>query len=143
MARFANPALMHRTRQIAMDGSQKLPQRLLAPIARRLDRGQGIDALALAVAAWMRWQDGHDDAGLALAVQDPLAAITAEAVRRGGTPLERVTNLLRIGTIFPARLAQDEALRAPLVAHLARLEDLGADAAIADSREASRVSEGR
>lgn len=143
MARFANPALMHRTRQIAMDGSQKLPQRLLAPIARRLDRGQGIDALALAVAAWMRWQDGHDDAGLAFAVEDPLAAITAEAVLRGGTPRERVTNLLRIGTIFPARLAQDEAFRAPLVAHLARLEDLGADAAIADSREASRVSEGR
>jgi Mannitol dehydrogenase C-terminal domain/Mannitol dehydrogenase Rossmann domain len=32
IARFANPALAHRTRQIAMDGSQKLPQRLLGPI---------------------------------------------------------------------------------------------------------------
>ena len=27
--RFANPALQHRTWQIAMDGSQKLPQRML------------------------------------------------------------------------------------------------------------------
>ncbi|HAD85642.1 MAG TPA: mannitol dehydrogenase, partial [Brevundimonas sp.] len=33
MARFSNSALMHRTRQIAMDGSQKLPQRLLAGAA--------------------------------------------------------------------------------------------------------------
>ncbi len=32
IARFANPALKHKTRQIAMDGSQKLPQRMLAGI---------------------------------------------------------------------------------------------------------------
>lgn len=29
IARYSNPALRHRTRQIAMDGSQKLPQRML------------------------------------------------------------------------------------------------------------------
>ena len=65
MARFADPALQHRTRQIAMDGSQKLPQRLLAPIAARRERGLGVEMLALAVAAWMRWQGGRDDAGAA------------------------------------------------------------------------------
>ncbi len=32
IARFANPALKHKTWQIAMDGSQKLPQRMLAGI---------------------------------------------------------------------------------------------------------------
>src|SRR5207237_4935607 len=56
MGRFANSALNHRTRQIAMDGSQKLPQRLLSGIVARLERGQPVDMLALAVAAWMRWQ---------------------------------------------------------------------------------------
>ena len=44
--RFRNPALPHRTRQIAMDGSQKLPQRLLATVrarlaGRRVDRPSG------------------------------------------------------------------------------------------------------
>src|SRR4029079_15131509 len=39
MARFANPALRHRTHQIAMDGSQKLPQRLVAPWRARLEAG--------------------------------------------------------------------------------------------------------
>jgi len=34
--RFGNPALRHRTAQIAMDGSQKLPQRLLAHCATAL-----------------------------------------------------------------------------------------------------------
>src|SRR3954463_3295082 len=35
LERFANPALKHRTWQIAMDGSQKLPQRLLGGRAHR------------------------------------------------------------------------------------------------------------
>ena len=36
--RFANPAIKHRTWQIAMDGSQKLPQRLLGTIRDGLER---------------------------------------------------------------------------------------------------------
>src|SRR6185369_15860514 len=36
LQRFSNPALHHRTWQIAMDGSQKLPQRLLATMQDRL-----------------------------------------------------------------------------------------------------------
>src|SRR3546814_9633273 len=91
MARFANPALMHRTRQIAMDGSQKLPQRLLATLAAR--RGQRSPALSLAVAAWMRWQAGVDDAGAAHTVDDPLAARTATAL--DGTRSEEHTSELQ------------------------------------------------
>ncbi|XPE44710.1 hypothetical protein ACNKHV_13850 [Shigella flexneri] len=36
--RFANPALKHKTWQIAMDGSQKVPQRMLAGIRIHLGR---------------------------------------------------------------------------------------------------------
>jgi fructuronate reductase len=46
LQRFRNPAIRHRTWQIAMDGSQKLPQRLLGTIRDRLARGQSIDTLA-------------------------------------------------------------------------------------------------
>ena len=46
LERFRNPALKHRTWQIAMDGSQKLPQRLLGTIRDRLKAGQGIERLA-------------------------------------------------------------------------------------------------
>ncbi len=37
--RFSNPSLRHRTWQIAMDGSQKLPQRLLDPVRLHLQNG--------------------------------------------------------------------------------------------------------
>jgi fructuronate reductase len=118
MTRFANAALQHRTRQIAMDGSQKLPQRLLAPIAARLERGQSIDALVLAVAAWMRWQGGRDDAGAAFAVDDPMA----EETRRRPEPRA----LLGIDAIFPPSLAADARFVEAVTAAYARLAASGA-----------------
>ena len=72
--RFANPALAHRTRQIAMDGSQKIPQRWLATVRDRLARGEPIERLALAVAAWLHFLRGVDEAGQRYTIDDPLAA---------------------------------------------------------------------
>lgn len=73
LPRFENPALGHRTRQIAMDGSQKIPQRLLAPIAERLARGEPFDRLALGVAAWIHFLRGYDERGEAYPIEDPMA----------------------------------------------------------------------
>ena len=77
MDRFANPALRHSTHQIAMDGSQKLPQRLVAPWRQRLERGLPSPMIELAVAAWMAWQRGSDMQDRRFAVDDPLAERTA------------------------------------------------------------------
>ncbi len=107
LRRFANPGLQHRTVQIAMDGSQKLPQRLLAPISARLAKGQGIETLALVVAAWMRWQRGRTDAGEAFVVDDPLASETARRLAGLDDPVEQVRALLGIEAIFPPALAAD------------------------------------
>jgi len=128
MQRFANSALNHRTRQIAMDGSQKLPQRLLAPIIVRLERSQPVDTLALAVAAWMRWQEGRDDSGTPFVVDDPLAPRTAgsENLTTGGA----VAGLLAIDAIFPPLLAEHDGFRRTLTGALAALRAKGARAAI-------------
>lgn len=107
MARFSNSALMHRTRQIAMDGSQKLPQRLLAGAAERLTAGQGIEAMALGVAAWMRWQEGVTESGEAVVVDDPLAARTAELIAASENDEAEVRALLTLSAVFPTALATD------------------------------------
>jgi fructuronate reductase len=80
LQRYANPALQHQTRQIAMDGSQKLPQRLLGSVRDRLNADQPIERLALAVAAWLHYLRGVDEAGRAHEIQDPLAGALAEAM---------------------------------------------------------------
>jgi fructuronate reductase len=130
MGRFANPALQHRTRQIAMDGSQKLPQRLLSTISARLQRDQSIEALGLAVAAWMRWQAGRDDAGQAFAVDDPLAARTRELVEGASQPANAVRALLTLSAVFPAQLAADPRFVGVVAKHAERLAEGGALSAI-------------
>ncbi|MGT2464871.1 mannitol dehydrogenase family protein [Mesorhizobium atlanticum] len=51
--RFSNTALAHRTAQIANDGSQKLPQRIVASALARLEAGLLPEHLSLVVAAWI------------------------------------------------------------------------------------------
>ncbi len=73
LQRFANPALAHRCTQIAMDGSQKIAQRWLATLRERLAAGAPIAHLALALAGWLHFLRGHDEAGQRYAIEDPWA----------------------------------------------------------------------
>jgi len=60
LARFANPALNHRLAQIAMDGSQKVPQRWLATLAEQQGRGRRCPSILSALAAWLRHLRGNN-----------------------------------------------------------------------------------
>ncbi|MGX9354664.1 mannitol dehydrogenase family protein [Roseobacteraceae bacterium S113] len=82
MTRFANPAIDHRCLQIAMDGSQKLPQRILAPAADLLQQGDPATSCARAIATWMRFLHGHSLNGAALPLDDPQAE-TLRALPKG------------------------------------------------------------
>jgi fructuronate reductase len=113
VTRFGNPALPHRTQQIAMDGSQKLPQRLLGTVRDNLHAGRSVDMLALAVAGWMRYVGGRDEAGNAIKVSDPLAdefaRIAADSgIHDGGEPPALARELMGIRAIFGDDLAADQ-----------------------------------
>ena len=136
--RFANPALGHRCRQIAMDGSQKLPQRLLGTIRDRLKRGASIDALSLAVAAWIRYVRGVDEKGAAYEVQDPLAARLRPLA--AGEAKEAVDRVLGVTEVFGNDLPKNDVFRAALIGWLARLDRDGAQKTVEFAR-APRVTE--
>ncbi|MFC7396022.1 mannitol dehydrogenase family protein [Chelatococcus sp. GCM10030263] len=130
--RFRNRALKHRTWQIAMDGSQKLPQRLLGTIRDRLDRGMPIARHALAVAAWMRYVTGVDERGNPIDVRDPLAGDFAAIARDAGPVAERLAPaLLGLRAIFGEELAADERFRAAVTQALSALYAKGAKATVA------------
>jgi fructuronate reductase len=131
LARFANPALQHRLRQIAMDGSQKLPQRLLGTLTERLRRAEPVPALTLAVAAWMRYVTGRAEDGQSYSIDDPLAARLAAAVNRAGpTATALAGELLAITEIFGAELPAHTTFRAALVRELDALLRQGARATL-------------
>lgn len=72
--RFKNPALNHLTWQIAMDGSQKLPQRILDTIRDNITANRPYDSLVKCVAGWMQYASATDLNGNEIDVRDPLAA---------------------------------------------------------------------
>jgi len=138
LERFGNPALQHRTWQIAMDGSQKLPQRLLGTVRDRLQAGAPIACLALGVAGWMRYVAGVDESGRPIDVRDPMAAELAAIAARAGRSAERLAPaLLDIESIFGADLPRDPRFAEPVTTALDRLLTLGAKRTVGSLAEAT------
>ena len=134
MERYANPALKHRTWQICMDGSQKLPQRLLGSIRDRLAMGAPIDRLVMGVAGWMRYVTGIDEHGQPIDVRDPLSARLRTIADDAGLVAERLAPaLLAVHEIFAPELAADPRFRAAVTRALARIIAKGAKAAVRES----------
>jgi len=130
--RFENPALRHRTWQICMDGSQKLPQRLLGSIRDRLAAGAPVDRLVMGVAGWMRYVTGIDEQGKAIDVRDPLANRLRTVADQAGLNAERLAPaLLEIREIF-GDLAADPRFRAAVSNALAHIIAKGAKAVVAE-----------
>ncbi|MGH2892782.1 MAG: mannitol dehydrogenase family protein, partial [Solirubrobacteraceae bacterium] len=128
LTRFANPALRHRTIQIAMDGSQKLPMRLLGTIRDRRRAGAEPVAASLGVAAWMRFVSARrSDGGRALTVDDPLAGEIADRLGGREDPVPVVDTLLEMDQVFNEELAADAAWRDLLIDHLRSLARDGAE----------------
>jgi fructuronate reductase len=133
MERFANPALKHRTWQIAMDGSQKLPQRLLNTIRDRLAAGAPIRRLARGVAAWMRYTTGTDERGRPIDVRDPLAERLRNLASAAGPSANRLAPaMLGIREVFDDDLPSDPRFTRPVTEALDTLFQKGACAAVAN-----------
>lgn len=124
-ARFRNSALQHRTWQIAMDGSQKLPQRLLNTIRDRIDEGAPYDRLALAVAGWMTYAGGKTPSGAAIDVRDPMADRTAAIREQADGDLDALLGgFLKLGECF-GDLARDDGFARTVRSQLAALHEQG------------------
>jgi len=125
LQRFANPALQHQTHQIAMDGSQKLPQRLLGTVRDRTEAGRSYDRVALAIAGWIHYLGGADETGATHEIVDPLSAALTE--RLG--PLARsvhdgVAHIVAFEPVF-GDLGRDVRFITAVARHLVSLRQRG------------------
>ena len=136
--RYRNPAIRHRTWQIAMDGSQKLPQRILGTVSDNLDRGVVPLGLGLAVAGWMRYVGGIDERGAPIDVRDPLAERLRAASESAASPQDAVTALLSIRDVFPRTVAEDPRFRDAVTEAYGRITRDGAREAVKAYLDARR-----
>ncbi len=132
LARYANPALAHRTHQIAMDGSQKLPQRLLGTLRDRLTRQLPVTRMALGLAAWMHYLRGVDELGQSYGIDDPHAAALTALYQQSlaqGVNTQTVHAMLAYAPVF-GDLAGNAALTTALLPLLQSLPAHGVSATL-------------
>jgi fructuronate reductase len=123
LARFRNPAIRHLLAQIAWDGSQKLPFRVLNTIVEALAAGRPIDRLCVPIAAWFHFIRRKANKGEA--ITDPMAETLASIGRRcTGDPQHDVQAFLSLERFWPQQLATNEQVRAALVRAYERLSSI-------------------
>lgn len=131
LRRFENPTLAHRTQQIAMDGTQKVPVRWLPALRESLAAGVERPQLERAVAAWLHYlATGRGDSGEALLISDPGAAALAARVRQAANDTDAANAALAHGAVFGSE-PWPPAFVARLARHLSTLRQGGMTALLA------------
>jgi fructuronate reductase len=106
LRRFENPAMRHLLAQIAWDGSQKLPIRILGTIIDALRAGRSVARLTVPVAAWMHFIRARARDGIAIV--DPLATQLADlGLQASGGAAHDLPLYLALPGVFPAVLTQE------------------------------------
>lgn len=124
-ARFRNPAIHHKLSQIACDGSQKLPYRLLDTIIEACAADIPMERFVVPIAAWILYLERQARAGIPIA--DPLAEQLTELAASGTS----VDAILDLNAVFPQRLSGDPVFRRAVIAAACTMRTRGVAASLA------------
>ncbi len=128
--RYANSALAHQTRQIANDGSQKLPQRIVAAALSRLKDAGPADHLALVIAAWIAACAERGGRLPPAHFTDPLDKQMTQLLDRTLPPAETVEAAFELAG-FALGAPERDGLKALAAQHLGLIRDRGISATLA------------
>jgi fructuronate reductase len=113
-----------------MDGSQKLPQRILETVTYLLKNEKSFTGMSLAVAAWMQFVSGIDLNGKTIDVRDPMADDFAAIFKKSKTSEKYVEALLNIKEVFPVQLRESSVFKKEIQTAYNLLSQFGSTGAI-------------
>lgn len=122
--RFNNVSLKHTLQQIAMDGSQKIPQRWLTTISACISDGIGVPCLTFALAGWIAYLRKSGSGADSDEVNDPLFETLMEAVIRVPADVA-VTRVLNLGMFSGQMQIVRDHLSSDLICNLQQIEKAG------------------
>jgi fructuronate reductase len=132
LERFGNPTLDHKVHQIAMDGSQKIPQRWPPSVSGAMQRGLPVDHLAFAAAAWLRYLQGADERGARYVIDDPMAEdLRSLAQQHAGNAAATVAAIATMPSIWGDRLPHEVDWLARVTHWLTAIQTRGMQPALA------------
>ncbi|HUZ18468.1 MAG TPA: mannitol dehydrogenase family protein [Spirochaetia bacterium] len=126
--RFSNPAIADQVLRLAQDGSKKIPNMILEPIGEILDDGRSCPRASFALAAWIRFLEGTDEAGEPIPIDDPQGPALQAAARQ--TRAGGVSQFLGIGSVFPESISRSETLRRAVSESLSAIRSKGMRSAL-------------
>jgi fructuronate reductase len=106
--RFRNPSIAHETFQIAMDGSEKMPQRIFAALSDARALKNDTRPFAFAIAAWLRHISGATHDCDAYELRDPRAKELSKVVM-DAQPHDLLQSLVDLNVV-QSDLTKDNAL---------------------------------
>ncbi|WP_068115803.1 mannitol dehydrogenase family protein [Tropicimonas marinistellae] len=93
LSRFANPMIGDTIPRLTRDGSERQPKFILPTLQDALVDGGSIGGIALELALWCRYCQGHDETGHSINVEDPRAAdLKRRAEHSGANPQDFIGN---------------------------------------------------
>lgn len=141
LQRFANPTLLHSVHQIAMDSSQKIPQRWPPTVALQMRAGKGYEHIAFAAAAWMRYLQGRDEAGSIYALSDPMAGqLQPLAIAHANDPVACVKAISAFESVWGKDLPANKVWQGRVTHWLTQINALGVLKAVASLNQIHAAS---
>ena len=141
LQRFANPELKHSVHQIAMDSSQKIPQRWPPTVALQMQSGASFEHIAFGAAAWMRYLQGRNEAGVTYALSDPMAEqLQPLAVAHANDPAAGVKALSAFESVWGKDLPTNAVWQGRVTHWLTQIHALGVLKAVASLNQAHAAS---
>lgn len=126
--RFSNSNVKHKTAQIAMDGSQKLPQRAIDPYITLQERGVSISCLPITIAGWIHYTLAQATNGET--IHDPLASIYQEIATSQVESVEKARAMLAIEAIFGDYPKSNSIFLEQVLAAFQAIESKGIDSVV-------------
>ncbi|MBC8718636.1 mannitol dehydrogenase family protein [Ochrobactrum sp. Marseille-Q0166] len=132
--RFSNPSIAHETRQIAADGTEKMPQRIFAPAIDMLEKSGDVALFAFATAAWMRYGLGYNDDGDTYHLADPRSEEISKAVCGASNAVDIFEAYAGLRDLLPQTL-KDAPFAVQVQNHLQSMLSEGMVAAVAKASQ--------
>ncbi|TVQ18608.1 MAG: mannitol dehydrogenase family protein [Spirochaetaceae bacterium] len=127
--RFSNSAIRDQVSRLAIDGSRKIPNSVADPLREMLIAGLPTGHIAFAIAAWIRYLWGSDEAGEPIEIVDPYAErIRAVAARCRTDALP----FLSLREIFPPEVAANARFVTMVSRYLERIAGKGTRQSLRD-----------
>jgi mannitol 2-dehydrogenase len=122
VSRFSNPSISDKVQRLAEDGSQKMRNAMIPPLASQLEDGKSIKWIALALAAWWRYLQGTDENGAPIEVKDPMKD---ELMAKAASHKMDASALLSFEGLFGPDLKNNQLLVQTTNAYLADIYAIG------------------